>query len=293
MGDGEKYNSFETWLYILDNLVVNNYHRDSTLIALGGGVVGDTVGFAAACYHRGVNFIQIPTSLLAQVDSSIGGKTGINHPAGKNLIGAFYQPKAVIIDMNTLQTLPKREFKAGLTEIIKAALICDADLFAFIETHLEAILQQENSAIQHCIKRACEIKSDIVSQDEKEHGARALLNLGHTFGHVFEQLFGYGNWLHGEAVAQGILMASELSIAMGLLDKESDKRIHTLIHNAAIIPALPKKIEHDAFLNTLYKDKKITNETLKFILLKHIGECCINTHVTPDQLRMLLDRKFV
>src|SRR3990167_6727126 len=172
--DGEQYKSFETWRYILDNLVVNNYHRDSTLIALGGGVVGDTVGFAAACYHRGVNFIQIPTSLLAQVDSSIGGKTGINHPAGKNLIGAFYQPKAVIIDMNTLQTLPKREFKAGLTEIIKAALICDADLFAFIETQLEAILQQENSAIQHCIKRACEIKSDIVSQDEKEHGARLM-----------------------------------------------------------------------------------------------------------------------
>jgi len=286
--DGEAYKDEASWRRILDSLVACECHRDATLIALGGGVVGDITGFAAACYYRGIAFIQIPTTLLAQVDSSIGGKTAINHPAGKNLIGAFHQPNAVIINTDTLATLPSREFKAGLSEIIKAALIQDETFFDFIEKNLDAILHLETKALDHCIARACEIKSNIVQQDEKEQGIRALLNFGHTFGHVFEQQFGYGTWLHGEAVAQGMLMASDLSCELGLLDQTSVQRIKNLFTKLQMIPPKPKSISVTDFIHTLRKDKKVKEDTLRFILLTKIGGGMIRDDIPKAALEKLL-----
>ncbi|QTS84234.1 3-dehydroquinate synthase [Coxiella endosymbiont of Amblyomma nuttalli] len=289
--DGEKYKNITHWEFILNKLASCNHHRDTTLIALGGGVVGDITGFAAACYQRGVDFIQVPTTLLAQVDASIGGKTAVNLLEGKNLIGAFHQPKAVIIDLATLRTLPDREFKAGVAEIIKAALIHDDKFFNKLEANFLQLLQRDSTLLQEIIKRACEIKRDIIANDEKEiRGKRALLNLGHTFAHAIERLLGYDNWLHGEAVAMGLMLAVKFSHQQGLLDSTVVKRIHHLLEQIFIPTKFPKAIEHRALLSAMYMDKKVLNGRLHLILLKRIGKAVISDQVTYKQLKLFFEQ---
>jgi len=227
--DGEQFKNLATFETILSALLEKKHARDTTIIALGGGVIGDMAGFAAACYQRGVPFIQVPTTVLAQVDSSVGGKTAVNHPLGKNMIGAFYQPQSVIIDICCLQTLPKREFAAGMAEVIKYGIIYDSAFFDWLKDNIDEIKTLQPQAITFMIKRCCEIKAEIVAQDEKEHGIRALLNLGHTFGHAIEAEQGYGNWLHGEAVAAGMVLAAKTSLILGLIDKTQVEQIEQLI----------------------------------------------------------------
>src|SRR5690606_24705298 len=231
---GEEHKTLSTLARMLDVLVTNRFGRDCTVVALGGGVVGDMAGFAAACYQRGVAYVQVTTTLLAQVDSSVGGKTGVNHPGGKNLIGAFHQPKAVLADTDTLQTLPLRELRAGLAEVIKYGLICDAGFFAWLEEHLPALLARDPQALAHVIRRSCEIKAQIVGRDEREAGERAWLNLGHTFGHALESATGYTRWLHGEAVGAGLLMAASMSRECGLLTADDVERVRKLLDAAGL-----------------------------------------------------------
>ncbi|MFV9988977.1 MAG: 3-dehydroquinate synthase [Coxiella endosymbiont of Dermacentor nuttalli] len=275
--DGEQFKDIRHWQKILNKLITSNHHRDTTLIALGGGIVGDLTGFVAACYQRGVDFIQLPTTLLAQVDASIGGKTAVNHPYGKNLIGAFYQPKVVISDLNTLNTLPQREFNAGISEIIKVALIYDKEFFIDLEKNITSLLKRDLNYLQTTIKRACEIKRDIVNADEKEKtGQRALLNLGHTFGHAIEQLLGYGYWLHGEAVAVGLVLAAELSCYLGLISSYEVNRIRELLQKVPLPTQLPKEIDQDSLLIAMYRDKKVINKHLHLVLLERIGRAIIS-----------------
>ena len=274
--DGEQFKDIRYWKKILNKLIISNHHRDTTLIALGGGTVGDLTGFVAACYQRGVDFIQLPTTLLAQVDASIGGKTAVNHPAGKNLIGAFHQPKAVIIDLNTLRTLPPREFNSGIAEIIKAALIYDKEFFIDLEQNIAHLLQRDLNYLQIIIKRACEIKRDIVNIDEKEKtGQRSLLNLGHTFGHAIERILGYGYWLHGEAVSVGLVLAAELSCYLGFISSYEVNRIRELLQKIPLPTQLPKDITQDSLLVTMRMDKKVTNERLCLVLLEQIGSAIV------------------
>ncbi|AIT62535.1 3-dehydroquinate synthase [Coxiella burnetii] len=288
--DGEQYKTLEYWERILHKLASCNHHRDTTLIALGGGVVGDITGFAAACYQRGVDFIQVPTTLLAQVDASIGGKTAVNHPVGKNLIGAFHQPKAVIIDLNTLNTLPEREFKAGMAEIVKAALIEDEKFFTDLENKMSDLLQRNFIFLQAVIKRAAEIKRDIVNADEKERsGERALLNLGHTFAHAIERLLGYGQWLHGEAVSAGLVLAAQLSHRKNLLDFESLQRICRLLTQISLPIHFPKSINADELLSAMYMDKKVANERLHLILLEDLGHAVVSDQVDDRELKSFLE----
>lgn len=286
--DGEQYKTLETFSQIIDVLATKQFHRDTTVIALGGGVVGDLAGFAAASYHRGVDFIQIPSSLLAQVDSSIGGKTGVNHPMGKNLIGAFHQPKAVFIDTEMLKTLPDREFRAGISEIIKVALIRNADFFTWLLENREALMARDREAVAIAIHRACSIKANIVAQDEREMGLRALLNFGHTFGHAIENALNYGTWLHGEAVAMGMVMACELSVRLGIFDKRSSEQVVELLENIGLPTHLPKQINLTSLEALLGSDKKILGNKMRFILLKGIGEGMITSELTPVMLRELL-----
>ena len=278
--DGEAYKTVATVQTIIDRLVETGANRDTTVVALGGGVVGDIAGFAAACYLRGVNFIQVPTTLLAQVDSSVGGKTGVNHEKGKNLIGAFHQPQAVLIDTATLDTLPDRELKAGLAEVIKHGAICDAGFFAWLETNMEALLQRDPEALAHAIHRSCEIKAEVVAADEREAGRRAILNFGHTFGHAIEHCQGYGEWLHGEAVAAGMVMAAKLS---GLSDNDTE-RLTSLIASADL-PVKPPPIAADNWDRAMGLDKKVQGKRLRFVLLGAIGE----SHVTTDYDQGRLD----
>lgn len=286
--DGEEHKNLQSFKQIIDALASNQHHRDTTVIALGGGVVGDMTGFAAASYHRGVAFIQIPTTLLAQVDSSIGGKTGINHPMGKNLIGAFHQPKAVFIDIETLHTLPDREFKAGLAEIIKAALIKNADFFAWLVDNIDALMARNQEALSIAIQRACSIKANIVAEDEKEMGVRALLNFGHTFGHAIENALNYGVWLHGEAVAMGMVMACELSVRVSWLDKNSAEQVTELLEKIGLPTELPPKIKAQELETLLGSDKKILQNKMRFVLLKGIGHGVITNEITATMLRELL-----
>ncbi|MFW0072410.1 MAG: 3-dehydroquinate synthase [Coxiella-like endosymbiont] len=289
--DGEKYKNLTYWGFILNELASRNHHRDTTLIALGGGVIGDITGFAAACYQRGVDFIQVPTTLLAQVDASIGGKTSVNLPEGKNLIGAFHQPKAVIIDLTTLQTLPNREFKAGIAEIIKAALICDDKFFDILEANLPQLLQRDPNLLQAVIKRACEIKREIVMSDAKEiRGERTLLNLGHTFAHAIERLLGYGDWLHGEAVAIGLVLAAKFSHQQKFLDGAAVQRIHRLLEQIPIATNLPQAIGYNTLLATMYMDKKVLNDRLHLVLLKRIGEAMISEQINDKQLKLFFEQ---
>ena len=278
--DGEAHKTVATMQTILDALVESRANRDVCLIALGGGVVGDIAGFAAACYMRGIDFIQVPTTLLAQVDSSVGGKTGVNHAQGKNLIGAFHQPQMVLIDTDTLGTLPDRELSAGLAEVIKHGVICDPEFFAWLESNIAALLRRDPDALEHAIRRCCEIKAEVVAEDEREAGRRAILNFGHTFGHAIEYSQGYGEWLHGEAVAAGMIMAAKLSG----LDKADVQRLVDLV-KAAGLPVAPPAIAAPDWMRAMGMDKKVQGKQLRFVLLKAIGDC----HVTSDYDERRLD----
>ncbi len=281
--DGEQYKTLDTMVSILDRLTAAGFSRDTTLIALGGGVVGDITGFAAACYMRGVDFIQVPTTLLAQVDSSVGGKTGVNHAAGKNLVGAFHQPRMVMIDTNTLSTLPERQLKAGLAEVIKYGAIADLEFFGWLEDNMQALLDKDPAALAHAIRRSCELKADVVSDDEREAGRRAILNFGHTFGHAIERCQGYGDWLHGEAVAAGMVMAAELS---GLPSADVD-RLRALIQ-AAGLPVASPAIGEDAMREAMGMDKKVRSGQLRFVLLASLGEAVVSSDYDDAVLSRVL-----
>ena len=269
--DGEQNKDWVSLNLIFDALLKNHCERTTPLIALGGGVVGDTVGFAAACYQRGAPFVQMPTTLLSQVDSSVGGKTAINHPFGKNMIGAFYQPKHVVIDTETLATLPDREFSAGMAEVIKYGLIRDPGFFEWLEGNVEAIMCRNNSLIEELIARSCQNKVDVVVADETEQGERALLNLGHTFGHAIETGVGYGNWLHGEAIAAGTMMAAAMSRHLGWLSNSDLERIERLFSKAGLPVRGPENLEADRYIELMAHDKKVINGKMRLILLRAIG----------------------
>jgi 3-dehydroquinate synthase len=282
--DGESFKTLDVWQRILDKLVINHYARDCTLIALGGGVIGDITGYAAACYQRGVNFIQIPTTVLAQVDSSVGGKTGVNHPSGKNMIGAFHQPVAVLADITTLNTLAERELYAGFAEIIKYGLIRDAELFSWLDQHASSLLARQPEVLIQAIERSCQHKADIVAADERETGLRALLNLGHTFGHAIEAGIGYGVWLHGEAVATGTMLAALLSHHRGWLDIADVQHIRRVLKKFQLPTIPPDHLTPSRWLELMAFDKKILHGKIRFVLLKAIGQAVISSDVTDDQL---------
>lgn len=286
--DGEKYKSLETLNRIFDSLLKNRHNRSTTLIALGGGVIGDMTGFAAASYQRGVAFIQIPTTLLAQVDSSVGGKTAVNHPMGKNMIGAFYQPKAVFIDTSTLFTLPDREYSAGMAEVIKYGLIADRAFFKWLEKNIDPLMERDIGALEQAIAVSCRSKADIVAADETEQGVRATLNLGHTFGHAIEAEQQYKDWLHGEAVGAGMYMAAELSYMEGMLDEQDLRRTRALIEKAGLPTSPPSNISKDQFLNFMGLDKKVLDGRLRLVLLKSIGEALVTTEFSMSNLEKLL-----
>ena len=273
--DGEIYKDWETLNFIFDALLRERCERSTTLIALGGGVIGDMTGFAAACYQRGAPFIQIPTTLLAQVDSSVGGKTAINHPSGKNMIGAFYQPQLVLADTDVLRTLPERELRSGLVEVMKYGLIRDLSFYQWLESNVERLLARETDALTYAIRRSCEHKAQIVAADEHENGKRALLNLGHTFGHAIEAGLGYGKWLHGEAVAAGTLMAAELSRMKGWLSEQDVGRIEQSF-SCLGVPVRGPAMAVDRYIELMQHDKKVQNGRLRLILLKQLGEGCID-----------------
>ena len=285
--DGEAYKNQETLNLIYDALLKEKCERTVTLIALGGGVIGDITGYAAATYLRGVPFIQIPTTLLSQVDSSVGGKTGINHPMGKNMIGAFYQPQCVIADIETLKTLPPREFSAGLAEVIKYGLIRDEAFFDWLEKNIEGLMKLNPSLLIEAIERSCQNKADVVEMDEHESGIRATLNLGHTFGHAIENAMGYGVWLHGEAVATGMVMAANLSKLMGWLKDTEFNRIVKLLTEAKL-PIDPPKISEDQYLHLMSMDKKVVDGKIRLVLQKGIGDSVITSDYDANHLKTTL-----
>lgn len=273
--DGEQYKTLTSLDQVFSALLAGNHGRDTTLVALGGGVIGDLTGFAAACYQRGVRFIQIPTTLLAQVDSSVGGKTAVNHPLGKNMIGAFHQPVSVVMDTDTLRTLPTRELAAGLAEVIKYGVIIDGAFFAWLEQHLEQVLALEPQAVAYCLRRCCELKAQVVVADETEQGQRALLNLGHTFGHAIEAEMGYGVWLHGEAVAAGMMMAMVTSRHLGLTTDADIARLRALLLRAGLPVQGPAAMAADAYLPHMLRDKKVLAGTLRLVLPHGIGQASV------------------
>ena len=285
--DGEAYKNSETLNKIYDALLENHCERSTTLIALGGGVIGDLTGYAAATFLRGVPFIQIPTTLLSQVDSSVGGKTGINHPLGKNMIGAFYQPQAVLADIDTLQTLPPREFSAGVAEVVKYGLIRDADFFDWLETNIEKLMALDEAVLSYAIYRSCQNKAEVVARDEHENGERALLNLGHTFGHAIENAMGYGVWLHGEAVAAGTMMAVDLSRRMGWLSHQEVERIHALLTKAKL-PLDAPQLGVEKYLALMQLDKKVADGKIRLILQQGIGKSVITSDYNIEKLRETL-----
>jgi 3-dehydroquinate synthase len=269
--DGEQHKTLAIAARVFDALVSAGMNRDACVVALGGGVVGDIAGFAAACYQRGVDYVQVPTTLLAQVDSSVGGKTGVNHPGGKNLIGAFHQPRAVISDSETLRTLPPRELRAGLAEVIKYGLVADAAFLDWLDSNLEAVLALDAAAVAHAVRRSCELKAGIVAADEREHGRRALLNLGHTFGHAIETAAGYGAWLHGEAVGVGMLVAADMSSRLGWLDPAAVDRVRGLLQRAGLPVAAPA-IGSRRALELMGMDKKVLAGRIRLVLLPRLGD---------------------
>jgi len=286
--DGEDYKDWATLNTVFDALLEHRCDRQTAIIALGGGVIGDLAGFAAATYQRGVPFVQVPTTLLAQVDSSVGGKTAINHPRGKNMIGAFHQPLVVVADTDTLATLPDRELRAGLAEVIKHGAIRDAGLFGWLEANIERLLDRDPDALAHVVKRSVEIKAQVVAVDERESGERALLNFGHTFGHAIEAGVGYGSWLHGEAVAAGMAMAAELSARLGLLDGASVERLRRLLERAGL-PVAGPKLDADRYVELMAVDKKARAGRTPFILLERLGAAVIRSDVSPEAVRATLD----
>jgi len=288
--DGEKHKNLSTFETILSALLAKKHARDTTIIALGGGVIGDMAGFAAACYQRGIAFIQVPTTVLSQVDSSVGGKTAVNHALGKNMIGAFYQPQAVIIDINCLKTLPAREFAAGMAEVIKYGIIYDQSFFTWLEDNVENIKALQADAITYMIKRCCEIKAEVVSQDEKESGIRALLNLGHTFGHAIEAEQGYGNWLHGEAVAVGMILAAKTAAILGLIDAAQVEKIISLIKQFDLPLSSPENMTYASYAQHMLLDKKVLNGKLRLVLPTSIGSSELFDNVSEAVLRRVIEQ---
>jgi len=287
--DGEQFKNIETLNQIFDRMMHDRHNRSTTMIALGGGVVGDITGFAAACYQRGVNFIQVPTTLLSQVDSSVGGKTAVNHPLGKNMIGAFYQPQAVLIDINTLHTLSPREFAAGLAEVVKYGLICDLPFYRWLQEQTPRLLAREEAALAEAIERSCSSKAAVVAADEREGALRAILNLGHTFGHAIETAQGYGKWLHGEAVAVGMLMAMELSARRGWIEPAEVVAFRDLLRVINLPVAPPADMTPGQYLDLMGRDKKVIDGRLRLVLLRGMGEACIVDDATEEELVSLLE----
>jgi 3-dehydroquinate synthase len=288
--DGEEQKSLETFATIIDALMEHSFHRDACLVALGGGVIGDIGGFAASCYQRGIDYVQVPTTLLAQVDSSVGGKTAVNHPIGKNMIGAFYQPTCVLADTDTLKTLPPREFAAGLAEVIKHSLILDKEFFVWLEEHLDDVITFDTASLGLVVRKNCELKAAIVAEDERERGRRALLNFGHTFGHALESLGGYGQLLHGEAVSIGIALAARTSAQLGWLDSGDCDRIETLLARAGL-PVSTNDIEVDQLLERMHMDKKASAKGLNLVLLRQIGEGVVAPSPDDALLRNIIEKQ--
>ncbi len=283
--DGEEYKTLDTVNLIFDKLLQERFDRSCTLVALGGGVVGDITGFAAASYQRGVNFIQIPTTLLAQVDSSVGGKTGVNHPLGKNMIGAFYQPKAVIADTDTLNTLDDRQLSAGIAEVIKYGLIRDLPFLGWLEANMDKLVQRNPETLAEAIERSCQNKADIVANDELESGQRALLNLGHTYGHAIETGMGYGKWLHGEAVGAGMCIAARHSRALGWIDAADVERTIKLVQQANLPTEKPEELTADDMLEHMKVDKKVQDGVVRLVLFKALGNAIVTGDYPPESLR--------
>ena len=286
--DGEAYKTLASFERIMSFLLEHNYGRDVTLIALGGGVIGDITGFVAATYQRGVPFIQVPTTLLSQVDSSVGGKTAVNHPLGKNMIGAFYQPQAVVVDLDSLVSLPQREYSAGLAEVVKYGILWERDFFEYLERHKTQIRNKETEVLAAVIRRCCEIKAHIVAEDEREAGVRALLNLGHTFGHAIEAEMGYGVWLHGEAVSAGMVQAAQVAEGRGWLTNEEIDRIKDLLSFFDLPVQGPDSMSLADYLPHMRKDKKVQADTIRFVLPKALGRAILVTDVTESELTIIL-----
>jgi 3-dehydroquinate synthase len=286
--DGEQYKTLQNLGSIFDRVMEDGHNRTTTFVAVGGGVVGDITGFAAACYQRGVNFVQVPTTLLAQVDSSVGGKTAVNHPLGKNMIGAFYQPAAVLIDIDTLQTLPPRELSAGLAEVVKYGLICDEPFYRWLQEQMPRLLAREEAALAEAIERSCTNKARVVEADEREGGIRAILNFGHTFGHAIETDRGYGEWLHGEAVAAGMMLAMELSARRGGVAETDVADLQELLRGVHLPLQPPPDMTTQSFLALMARDKKVVDGRLRLVLLDAIGEARIVDDVSEAELTSLL-----
>ena len=282
--DGEEFKTLEVISTLYDHLLEARFGRSATLVALGGGVVGDMVGFAAATYQRGIDFIQVPTTLLSQVDSSVGGKTGVNRPLGKNMVGAFYQPQCVIVDCETLATLPDRELKAGLAEVIKYGLINNREFLDWLDANMEKLLDRDDEALAFAIRTSCEEKAAIVSQDETETGIRAILNLGHTFGHAIETAMGYGTWLHGEAVATGMVMAAKFSHRQGMLSREEADHVRALVERAGLPADPPREMDPATFISLMSRDKKADSGKIRLILLEKLGKAVVTDAVEPQWL---------
>ena len=289
--DGEHYKTLQTAGRVFDSLVEHRLNRDGTVLALGGGVVGDIAGFAAACYQRGIGYVQIPTSLLAQVDSSVGGKTGVNHSGGKNLIGAFHQPLAVLADTDTLATLPDRELRAGIAEVIKYGCVWDAALLDWLDAHMDELLAREPGALRHAIARSCEIKATVVGRDEREQNVRAILNFGHTFGHAIEAATSYERYLHGEAVAIGMLMAADFSCRLGLIDGAAKRRVRNVVVRAGL-PTEAPKIGLSRALALMHMDKKVLAGTIRVVVLEKLGRAIIVGEYPQHELEATLNEFF-
>jgi 3-dehydroquinate synthase len=289
--DGEAFKTLGTLSQVLDAMVAQRLNRDACVVALGGGVVGDIAGFAAACYQRGVDFVQVPTTLLAQVDSSVGGKTGVNHPGGKNLIGAFHQPRAVVTDLATLATLPTRELRAGLAEVVKYGLIDSVEFLGWIERNVEPLLALDPDALAYAVRRSCEIKARIVGADEREHGQRALLNLGHTFGHAIENALGYGEWLHGEAIGVGMLLAADLSCRLGWIPPSDVERVQALLARIGL-PTVAPAIGGTRALELMGMDKKVLAGRIRLVLLRKLGEGVVSGDYPAAALEATLAAHF-
>lgn len=288
--DGEVYKTIDSFFAIQTALMEKDFGRDGAIVALGGGVVGDMAGFAASTFQRGIPFVQIPTTLLAMVDSSVGGKTAINHPLGKNMIGTFYQPKAVLASLDCLKTLPKREITAGLGEVVKTGIIYDEEFFEFMEKDISKVFDYDLAVLATIVKKCCQIKAAVVGEDEKEHGLRAILNYGHTFGHAIEAFLGFGIWLHGEAVGLGMVIASELALSRGLISDKDNARMKTLCEKALLPTKIPDAMTGDDFITHMRHDKKVRHGVIRYVLPTSVGSVKIFSDVSDDEVRALITK---